>query len=250
MTNGVPLSDMIARKRIADRRVPTNLALPLADSSHTVRAAIEAVAQGYRCLKLKVGNDAKGPTRVADVRRAVGPDVALRLDANGSWGDDAERLLRAVAPLGIEYVEQPLPAGHETKMSALRRSAGVPIAADESAHDTEKALDLIAGGAFDVVIVKPMVLGGLDRAAQVLHAAREKRVRVVVTDVVESAVGRTGALHLAALLPEPRPACGLASGEWFARDVVPHPPRVVEGALDVPTVPGLGIESIDVAEAR
>lgn len=224
------------------RRVPVNATIPLLPSEETVRLARTLVTRGYRCLKLKVGASPSDLSRVAAVRRAVGDDVVLRVDANGSWTEqDAPKFLSALAPHRLDYVEQPLPPGQPSALGLLRSQSPIPIAVDESAHHLTQAEALLERGACDVLIIKPAALGGLDRAAKLLALAHARRVRTVVTDNVDSAVGRVGALHLAALLgPSPSP-CGLASSEWLVRDVAAAPP-IQEGYVAVPSQPGLGVE--------
>lgn len=242
-----PLASLLGARRPLATKVPVNATLPHAPPTETVIAATAAVATGYRTLKIKVTGEPSEVARVRAVRDAAGPSIAIRLDANGSWTpEDAPELLRRLEPLAIEYVEQPLPPSQPVEFARLRAHSPIPLAADESAHRLPQALDLMERRAVDVVVVKPMALGGLDHALTLLAAARDHGVRAVVTDSVESAVGRTGALHLAATLGPDPPACGLASGAWFERDVVPSPPRVDHGVLHVPRGPGLGL---DVPEA-
>ena len=100
--------------------------------------------------------------------------------------------------------------------------------------------------AADVLILKPMVLGGLAAARGVAEAARARGVAVVVTSMIESAVGRTGALHLAASLGPTGHAHGVATGDLLARDLAPGP-AFEEGAMAVPAGPGLGIAIEDAA---
>src|SRR5688500_7542527 len=104
------------------------------DRAGAARAAAEAVDAGYRCLKVKVGiGDDAG--RLAAIRAAVGPDVAIRADANGAWGSPREALanLRALAPVGIELCEEPV-HGIEA-LREVRAESPVPIAMDESAAE-------------------------------------------------------------------------------------------------------------------
>lgn len=247
-SQGQPLAHALAKRLGTHARssVPVNATLPHAPTVETVAAAQRAIAAGYACLKIKVDGSRKEPQRIAAVRDAVGPSVAIRIDANGSWDEaDAPHLLQLYEPLGIEYVEQPLPPARLPDLQRLHGASKIPIAADESAHHPAQALALIERKAVDVLVLKPMALGGLDHALSLIESARDHGLVTIVTDSLESAIGRTGALHLAAALPGPERACGLASGEWFERDVVPDPPRVRAGRLQVPTEPGLGLR-IDV----
>jgi o-succinylbenzoate synthase len=205
--------------------------------------AVARVREGFGALKLKVGaatvrEDAR---RVAAVRRAVGGRIALRLDANAALSPDRARaLLDAVAPFGPEYVEEPLAGADPRALARLRRGSPVPLAADESASRVDAARALLAAAAVDVLVVKPLVLGGLLRARAVAEAAAEAGVGVVVTGALDGSVATWAGLHLAASLPEPRRPAGLATAHWLGDDAFPPPP-IEKGRVELPPRPGLGL---------
>lgn len=222
--------------------VGANAAIPRLALEETAAAARRAVDMGARTLKLKVGGApvADDVARVRAVREAVGADVALRLDANQAWSEtEAIEALRAMAAFGIEYVEQPVAAGAIEALARVRAAAGVPIAADESLTDLRAARRLLGARAADVFIVKPTPLGGLAAARAVIAIARDAGTRVVVTSLLESAVGRAGALHLAASLGAASGDHGVATGSALAEDLIPgfadRP-----GPIALPPEPGLG----------
>jgi o-succinylbenzoate synthase len=203
----------------------------------------EALAAGARTLKLKVGGGslAEDLARVRAVREAAGDGIAIRLDANQAWSEEeAVTALAALRVYEIEYVEQPVAASNLAALARLRRDAGVLVAADESICDLRAARRVLDAKAADLLVVKPMVLGGLYAARQVAALAAERGVPVVVTSLVESAVGRTGALHLAASLGATRHAHGIATGGLLAEDVA-DAPAMEQGWVRLPPGPGLGI---------
>ncbi len=198
------------------------------------RSAISAVEEGIGCLKLKVGAAPLGDDlkKVSRVRQAVGGEVAIRLDANGAWSlDQAREALEAFAPLGIELVEQPLATAASVDDWSLLREAGIPLAADESlavAPELDALLEVV-----DVVVLKPMVLGGLLASARLGRRAMAAGCKVVVTSLLESGVGRHGALHVAgALAGEKLLPCGLDTGGLLQRDPCGGP-EVVAGKMKV-----------------
>lgn len=226
-------------------RVPVNATLPMASPEATAARAERAVQAGIPCLKLKVGGS---PTedlhRLAAVRRAVGPEPALRLDANAAWGrrEARSRLLR-MEPYGLDYVEQPVAADDLAGLGRLRSESGtdVRIAADESASSLDRVRRLAEERLVDVVVLKPMVLGPPRRTLEALRAARRSGVDAVLTTSLGAAVERLGALHLAASVAGPLPPCGLATGDLLAEDVADAPDRIEDGAIRVPVDrPGLG----------
>jgi len=256
---GERLCDALARElgtRARDR-VPVN-ALLAAEAPDAVTAeARSAAASGFRTLKLKI--DGRDPeralARVRAARKAAGPGIALRVDANRSLPDEAAArpLLGALADLDVEYVEEPLgPSCSRTAPDAavLRRlrGAGVPLAADESAADPDTARRLLGSRAVDVLVLKPSVLG-LGEALELAGIARRKGVPLVVTSALDGAVARAAALHLAAALPDPLLACGLATGELLADDLAASL-EVRDGDLAVPSGAGLGLDPDPAALAR
>lgn len=205
--------------------------------------AARARAAGYRAAKLKV---ATGPlvediARVRAARDGLGPQVALRLDANGAWSEaQAREGLDALAAFRPDYVEQPVAAADLAAMARLRASGGLRIAADESLAARGGLAQVLGAGACDVVVLKPSLLGGPLAALAAARRAREAGCTVVFTHAFESAVGRLHALHCAAAWDDPQAVHGLSGGTPF-RDDLAALPAVEEGRLPVPDGPGLGL---------
>jgi len=221
-------------------QVPVNATVGDGPPEETARRASDAVAEGVECVKVKVGIrsvDADAQ-RVRAVRDAVGPDVELRADANGAWTlDEAERAMTEFAESGVSFVEQPLPADDLAGHAALR-GGPVGVAVDETlaAHDVDRVLDADAA---DVLVLKPMALGGVDRARDAALQVLDAGLTSVVTTTIDAVVARTAAVHLAASLP-PLPPCGLATADWLEGDLTADPAPVSDGAAHVPQLPGNG----------
>ena len=236
----IPLYQWFDDTRRVDR-VPVNATVGDGDRETTVERASAAVERGFDCLKLKVAArpiDAD-VERVRAVREAVGDDVTLRLDANGGWDrPEAERALERVEPLDVAYVEQPLAAGDLTGLADLR-GGGVDIAVDETLAQRSMA-DVFDAAAADVVVLKPMVVGGPGNAHTLARRARDRGIEPVVTTTVDAAVARAAAVHVAAAIPDVS-HCGLATGSLLAADLVPDPVPVSAGSASVPQDPGVGV---------
>ncbi|SNZ04946.1 o-succinylbenzoate synthase [Natronoarchaeum philippinense] len=239
--DGVPLYRYLGSVGRVER-VPVNATIGVGSPDDAAAAARGAVEQGFQCLKLKVGAGTveEAVERVETVREALPRGIALRADANGSWDrEQAGEALRAFADSGVEYVEQPLAIDDLEGHADLRQqSAGVGVALDESLR-TASIDDVLDAGAADVVVLKPMVLGGLDRARRIAIRARREGVAPVVTTTVDAVVARTGAVHFAASIPGVDP-CGLATAERLADDLAPDPAPITEGDAVVPQGDGLG----------
>ncbi len=177
-----------------------------------------AALAGFSCVKVKVGSP--GDTDlVAAVREAVGPGVALRVDANGAWDvETAVARLGVLARHGLELAEQPV-AGIED-LARVRRRVAVPIAADECVRSVADARRVRKLGAADAVVLKVQPLGGVRAALEVAAAAG---LPAIPTSMMETSVGIAAGLALAAALGELPFACGLATASLLPGDVTATP---------------------------
>ena len=241
---GRPLAALLSNGRPA-RSVAVNATIGEPELEQAVAAAQAALFDGFRTIKLKIGmaKDVAGEvSRVAAVRDALGPDIALRLDANGAWdAATASAALRQFAPYNIEFVEQPVAADDISGLARVRRGSPIPVAADEAVSSLMEAMRIIERQAADVIIIKPMVCGGLHVSRTIIEHAIAAGLRVVVTSSIESGIGLAAALHLAATLPASSPACGLATADLLADDLVAEPLTIIDGRMLLPGGAGLGV---------
>ena len=224
----------------AGEPVAVNALVGAEDRAGAARAAAEAAAAGFACVKVKVGiGDDAG--RLAAVRAAVGRGVAIRADANGAWGSPREALanLRALAPVGIELCEEPV-HGLEA-LREVRAESPVPIAIDESAAELDAGGGAGGGApgwdAADAVCLKISRCGGIGGVLRDAQAARAAGAAVYLASTFDGPLGIAAGLHAAAalrasgeLLP-----CGLATLGAFAGTAA----EPVRGTLAVPPGPGL-----------
>nr|WP_281381744.1 enolase C-terminal domain-like protein [Conexibacter arvalis] len=187
-------------------------------------------------MKVGIGDDAG---RLAAVRAAVGPEVALRIDANGAWATPEEALanLRALEPSAIELCEEPV-HGVEA-LRAVQEGAGeLAIAIDESAA----APGAVDSGATRAVCLKLSRCGGIAGLLEQAERARAAGSEVYLASTFDGPLGIAGALHAAAAIAPERPS-GLATLDAFA-DLDPDPAlSVAAGLMRVPTGPGLGVRA-------
>lgn len=223
--------------------VAVNAALGTLDGDCPARA-LAALRQGHTVAKIKVGvSDIDAElAQLRAVVAASGGRLRLRLDANRAWPKaDARRFLGALVTLPIDAVEEPLACPTVAGLRALQAELPYPLAADESLPVLGPT-PLLEAGAVRRLVVKPARIGGVAATARLADMARQAGVGMVLTSVVDSAVGVTAAAHLAAALA-PQMAHGLATLEWLAADVTAAPP-IRDGSLLLGTAPGLGLEPI------
>ena len=238
-----PIASYLDGQARAD--VAVNAMLGMDQPEETAVQAKALVEAGFGCLKLKAGEEPDGAleARVGAVREAVGPDVALRLDFNGSLSAEwAEDVLGQVARFDIEYAEQPIPPGAGAEaLARLRWTGAVPIAADESVRDLGAARILLETGAVDALVVKPARVGGLRQAHAIIELASAAGVSVTVSTLFETGVGLADALHLAATAPGPQ-AHGLATAELLESDLLQTSLDITNGRMTVPPAMGIGVD--------
>jgi len=190
-------------------------------------------AEGFPVLKIKVGldNDAE---ILAAVRRVTGKP--LRVDANEGWRDKEQALerIRWLQGMGVELVEQPLPAAMLEETAWLRGRVDIPIIADEAVH---RARDIPkVAGAYDGVNIKLMKAGGLQEAIRMIHVARALDMKVMLGCMIESSVAISAAAHLSPLVDY----ADLDGNLLIARDPFVGV-AVDQGRLILNDLPGLGI---------
>ena len=245
---GLPLWAWLSGNTAPSKLVEVLVNATVGESSleGAMAAARRAVEQGFSCLKLKVGAAAtlvQEVERVATVRDVIGPTRQLRLDANGAWTvDEAIKNLRALQVFDLELVEQPVAGTDIAGLATVRRAVAVRIGADEAVTSYEAASRIIAADAADVLVIKPMVVGGLRSGQRIIQQAERAGLQCIVTTTLDSGVGIAAAAHLAALLRPPRLPCGLSTATLLAGTLVKNSPPIQSGLLRLSNAPGLGIE--------
>ncbi|MEM8961388.1 MAG: mandelate racemase/muconate lactonizing enzyme family protein [Acidobacteriota bacterium] len=247
--------DLVARRR--DVALPRLLgepvsAVPLAaliDGDEPDRAAAQAeaaIARGIRTLKLKVSGSTLGGDidRLAAVREAVGEEVDLRLDANGTL--DPQTLagdLDRLATYSPALIEEPVSG---KALASVGRSP-IPIAVDETLHAPggfDVAIQAARRGSLTTIVLKPMVLG-LVACLDTARRAAALGLDSYLTHSFDGPVALAAAATAALVMPRPRNSTPLACGldrhrglevwpstemSWIEKD------RIVENRE-----PGLGI---------
>lgn len=231
---GLPVSRLLAED-VLDR-VPVNATIGAMDEAGAAERAAEAVAAGFRCVKVKVGagDDA---ARVAAVRAAVGPHVAIRVDANGVWStEEAVAAIEAMAASGLELVEEPVHG--VSALREVRERVGVRVAMDETAAEP----GALAASVADAVCLKVSRCGGLSSLLAQAALVRAGGAEVYLASTYDGPLGIAAAVHAAAALRVELP-CGLATlGDFDA----PVPPALAvrAGTIGVPEGPGLGVPGL------
>ena len=202
--------------------VKVNATLPALNSAKEIEELLQSFA-GCDTVKIKVGeNLGEDILRVARVR-ALLPKAKLRLDVNGGWSV-AEALIalyeiyEKVGPL--EYVEQPCATLEELRLLKEKLVIEIKIAGDEVIRKAKDPFAIDLQGAVDVLMLKVAPLGGITRAREI---GAHHKLPMVVSSALDSAVGISYGLQLAASLPSLDYACGLATGQLLSADIAALP---------------------------
>jgi L-Ala-D/L-Glu epimerase len=218
--------------------VPVNATIAASDRAGVAEQVTAALTAGYECVKLKVGiGDDAG--RLAAARAAGGPQMTLRLDANGVWEvDEAVRAIEALAPVGLELVEEPVHGLQRVR--EVRERVPVRVAIDETAAEH----GALTAGVADAVCLKVSRCGGIGGLIAAAALVRASGAEVYVASTYDGPLGIAAGVHVAAALASrgPVPHCGLATLAMFEGIENPLPAR--DGRITVPAGPGLGMEPL------
>ena len=204
--------------------------------------ARKLVDRGYRYLKIKVHGDvAEDVARVAAIRREVGEDVHLTIDANQSYSvKDAIAALNRMAEHRIDLVEQPVHRADFAGLALVTKSVPVTVEADEAAGSLGEIFELVARRAVDAVSLKIPKLGGFRNTIAAARLCEAAHVRYRLGAAVGSRLLAAAALHLACALPGVDYACELGEFDRLLDDPF-EGIEFADGMLGLPGGPGSGV---------
>ena len=188
----------------SQRSIRTDLTIGLQDSvEQTVTRAKAILAENFDAIKLKVGRPGLADVEhVNAVRELAGPDVHIKMDSNQGWDyPTAVANIQAMAPLNLQYSEQPLAAWDIDNLRRLREKVALPICADEAVFDDKDALKLVKAGAVDYLNIKLGKSGGIHTALKINAIAEAAGCKCMIGCFAESRLALSAAAHLALARP-------------------------------------------------
>src|SRR4051794_4571252 len=243
-------------------RIPVTHSIGILGFEEAEREVAQVTIEGIRTIKIKVGVDPdRDVEMVWRVRDTVGKGIALCVDANQGYRTPGEaiRTLRRMERFDLIYFEQPV-EGIE-RLAEVARAIDVPVMADESAWNAHDVIQIIEKRAAQIVSIYTTKPGGLYRAMEVAAVARAAGIICNVNGSVETGVGNLANLQLAAAAPAVILSCvvpvstpaeaqlGQIAGIYYKDDLIAEAMRYVDGAIELPTGPGMGI-AVDEAKVR
>jgi L-alanine-DL-glutamate epimerase-like enolase superfamily enzyme len=237
---GIPLHQLFGGK-VRDS-VPILRIISIKTPSEMAAAAQKLVNQGYRYLKIKVHGEIKQDVaRVAAIRKQVGDDVHLTIDANQSYSaKDAVAAILRMAEYDIDLVEQPVPVNDFEGLSFVTRTVPITVEADEAAGSLQEIYRLITCRAVDAVSLKIPKLGGLRNTVAAAHICHAGGIKYRLGAAVGSRLLSAHALHLACALPAIDYACELGEFDRLLDDQFTGL-EVSDGSLHLSAQAGTGV---------
>jgi L-alanine-DL-glutamate epimerase-like enolase superfamily enzyme len=209
-----------------------------------VRGAAQAVDEGFRGIKIKVGSSVERDLRrLAAVRRAIGPDVTLAVDGNGKWDlPTCLRFCRAAEEHDVYWFEEPLWYDDVRGHAQLARSTRIPVALGEQLYTPEAFNEFFAQQAIHWVQPDVTRMAGLTDVLQVCDTAHSHRLPVAPH------AGDMSQVHVH--LSYAHPACAVLEYIPWIKDCFTDPAEVVDGNFRRPSEPGAGTTPTAAAWAR
>jgi muconate cycloisomerase len=249
---GVPVHTLLGGK-LRDHVLVTH-SIGLISVEDAAAEAAQVASEGIKTIKIKIGVDADRDVKtVGEVRAAAGDRVEICVDANEGYKTPGEaiRAVRRMAKFNLKYVEQPV-TGIE-RLAEVARAIDEPVMADESAWNSHDVIQIIEKKAAQIVSIYTTKPGGLYRAMEVAAVCRAAGILCNVNGSVETGVGNLANIHLAAsapavtlsnVVPVSTPAAeqhGQVGGIYYRDDLLVEGLSLTDGAIRVPTGPGMGI---------
>ncbi|MFL5419092.1 MAG: mandelate racemase/muconate lactonizing enzyme family protein, partial [Myxococcales bacterium] len=239
---GRPLADLMGGP--VRERIPYYRYVPMGPSDTMAARASDGVKAGFRTVYLKSGFDRnKDVEDVAAVRAAIGPHVALRIDANEAWSPaEAMVMARQLEPFGLEFIEQPVSMYDLDGLARVRRASQTPIAANQAAWLEYNVLEIVRKRAADVVVTCPHQLHGLLAFKKAAGLCEVAGLPIVKHSFGDLGVTTWAAAHVLATCPNATLANQTHYDLLDDDVVVGGPPTFADGALELRDGPGIGVE--------
>jgi L-alanine-DL-glutamate epimerase-like enolase superfamily enzyme len=205
---------------------------------------------GYQHFNLKVAPDIDFDVKVAKRVRQLAPQCFLWADANGGW--DTETALKAaprLADAGVNVLEQPVPANRLSGFAELKKQGALPIILDEGVVSSVELEEFIQLKMLDGLAFKPARTAGLYEALRQLDLCRKHNLMVLGSGLTDPDCALAAALHLYGVAEMQTPAA-LNGLQFLKGSFLKQPFQLVDGKLNVPVKPGLGVEVDEEAVLR
>ena len=241
---GLPLYKLFGASK---NTIQSCITISVKDTENMVKDALEFVQQGHHTLKIKLGlNLQEDQNRISAIRKAVGTEITLLVDANQGWSyEESLKMIRYFEEqkLAISLLEQPVIANDLVALKKIHDQASCTIIADEACFSPADALNLAHLHACGGINIKLMKSGGIAQAQALYHIAKTAQMQVMVGCMLESPIGIAAIASFALSKPDILYA-DLDPIFLIKENYVMGGAQIKGTQLILPDKPGLGIEGI------
>ena len=237
---GLPLYKFLGGKN--NKTLTTDMTVSLSEPGKMAADALKFKEQGFPAIKAKLGESImKDVERIAAIRKAIGKDIPLRIDANQGWKvKEAIEILNTLEEYNIQHCEEPIARWNFMKLRKVKKNSPISIMADETCCDHHDAKRLIDLDACDSINIKLGKSGGIYNAKKIIGLCEKTKLPMQLGAFMESRLGITAAAHLA-LCSNDIIHCDFDTPLMFSEDpVIGGVMYEANGVVKVPEVAGLG----------
>jgi L-Ala-D/L-Glu epimerase len=239
--SGVPVRSLIGSSKT--RPIPVMRMVSIKEPKAMANDALALVREGFKALKIKVGEGRKSDIeRIKAIREAVSDSATLTVDANQSYSPkEAVEFIKGLEQLGVALVEQPVFKENIRGLAYVRERVNIPIEVDESVISMADAVRVIEAGAADFISIKLIKMGGIHRAKKIAALCEAFHLGCVVGTTPGSQMIDVVQAHF--ILSTPNVWWAAEVGEFVRMKEDPVSGAVIKnGCLEIPDGPGFGVK--------
>ena len=237
---GMPLYRLLGGEK---RELETDLTIGIGEPDYMAAKAEEILGMGFHAIKVKLGTTTiEDVARIAAIRKAIGEDIPIRIDANQGWDfNTAAATLQALEPMGVQYCEQPVAWWNHIAMKGVRQRTTIPIMADESVFSPQDAFILAREDCCDYFNIKLAKSGGIYNALAINAVAEACGKACMVGCMMETRLALTATAHLASARSNVK-FCDLDTAFFLASDPIIGGIAYDGDKVTLPDEPGIGAD--------
>lgn len=227
----------------SSKSIPLSWMVGIRTKEEMVRECERFLAIGIKAFKLKIGLNPKEDVETFKaIRKTVGDDVILYVDGNQAYSPKvAINVIRELEDYGLAWVEEPCPVWNQKGRLELARSISVPILGDESCFTPQDVLRELELGAVGMVLIK-VARTGIYKTRKIVHMCQEVGISCLVGSQGDSSIGAAASIQVASSFKNILHPAECSYHLRMRGDLLKAPLLPSQGALEIPTGPGLGIE--------
>ena len=225
------------------KKVPVSWMLGLGSPEEIACQAVEWVQKGFKALKLKAGMDPKKEIEMfRAVRKAVGKDILLYVDANQGWSPHtAIQTIQEMEKEGLAWIEEPVPAWDRKGRELVAKSISVPILGDESVFTPQDVQREIEMGVIRMISIKTPRTG-FYKSKKIIQMAEEANIPCLVGSQGETGIGTAASAHFACAFKNIKLPSEISLLLFYEGDLLKEEVRIEGGFVKVPQGTGIGVE--------